>query len=274
MTQQIIVTGAGGMLGRAVVKAAHARDLNVVGIGGRIQIDVGFIDSVRAVLSRHTDPIVINCAGIVPPMASEGWRPALLQQAMWRANAYGPHHLSASAGRLIHVSTDCVFDGAIQDGEYTEASEPSAVGDYAESKLAGEVTQPPHLTIRGSFIGLGRRGLVRWILDQPEEGHIFGYQDWVWNGAYVNDFADAVVDLALKPSMTGLVHLAGPEVLTKGQLVEWLAGMLRPDITVEQGDGGHRRMVLASTRIAPILTPWYVMLGRLHDDYGRHPTGS
>ena len=267
MDEQIIVTGAGGMLGRAVLEAAHARDLNVVGLT-HADCDISDPDADQAAL--RDAPLIINCAGVVPPMGSEGF-PSGVPNRMWSVNARGPWTLAAVAARLVHISTDCVFDGAILEGEYTEESQPSATGNYAESKLAGEVTQPPHLTIRGSFIGLGRRGLVRWILDQPQGADVPGYQDWAWNGSYVGAFADRVVEMAIETSLTGLVHLPGPGVVSKGQLVYWLAKALRPDVNVYQRDAGHRRMVLGSDRIERIDTPWDEMIERLVDDH-RHDT--
>ena len=273
MNEQIIVTGAGGMLGRAVVKAAHARGLDVVALS-HAECDIGdalsSMSSVSAALRRYNAALIINCAGIVPPMGSEGF-PSGVANRMWSVNARGPGILAAVAARLVHISTDCVFDGAILGSEYTEESQPSATGNYAESKLAGEVTQPPHLTIRGSFIGLGRRGLVRWILDQPQGADVPGYQDWAWNGSYVGAFADRVVEMAIETSLTGLVHLPGPGVVSKGQLVYWLAKALRPDVNVYQRDAGHRRMVLGSDRIERIDTPWDEMIERLVDDH-RHDT--
>ncbi len=269
MDEQIIVTGAGGMLGRAVVKAAHARGLDVVALS-HAECDIGdalsSMSSVSAALCRYNAALIINCAGIVPSMGSDA-----VKNRMWRVNAGGPRLLAAVAGRLVHVSTDCVFNGAITKGAYDESDSPSPTGVYAETKLAGEIVTPSHLTIRGSFIGLGRRGLVRWILDQPQGADIPGYQNWAWNGSYVGRFADRVVELALESTLTGLVHLPGPEVLWKGTLVRSLASMLRPDLTVFQRDAVHRRMVLASNRIDGISTPWNDMMKELWDDYCHDP---
>jgi dTDP-4-dehydrorhamnose reductase len=273
MTQQVIVTGADGMLGRAVVKAAGAHGLDVVGLAGHAACDIGYIRLVETVLGRYDQPLVINCAGVVPPLGSETTVPDLLHAQMWRANAQGPHNLASHAGRLVHVSTDCVFDGRIEAGGYAEDALPSPVTFYGTSKLAGEVIREPHLTVRASFIGIGRRGLVRWILDQPQGADIPGFQDWVWNGWYVADFADRLVTLAQQARLTGLLHLPGPQILTKGLLVGWLAKALRPDLTVYQRDAGHRRMVLGSHRIVRSVMgdPWRTAIMRLQHDLRHDP---
>ena len=262
----VIVTGARGMLARAVVEAVKAKGVDVVALTHE-ECDVGDEAQVRRVFEGRND-LVINCAGVVPTSGEADD----LSARMWHANNDGPVHLAAHAGRLVHISTDCVFDGAITQGAYDEDDAPSPVGVYAETKFAGEITTIPHLTIRGSFIGLGAHGLVRWILSQPKGAQIPAYTNWWWNGSYVGTFADRVVELALLTSLTGLIHLPGPEVMPKGRLVRWLATELRPDLTVYDYESDHRRMVLSSHRTTPIITPWDQMLERLMDDHRNDPS--
>jgi dTDP-4-dehydrorhamnose reductase len=82
-----------------------------------------------------------------------------------------PHLLAracaAHGSRLIHISTDCVFDGA--KGSYQEDEPTNATDLYGRTKALGEVTGPGCLTLRTSIIGRelsGASGLVEWFLSR------------------------------------------------------------------------------------------------------------
>ncbi len=214
----IVVTGADGMLGRAVVKAIEASDYYraVRVVSGELDI------SHRGDVSRLTGATVINCAGIVRG------RDDITAKRMGQVNALAPHWLAAVAKRLIHVSTDCVFDGT--KGPYVESDEPTPAGHYGYSKLMGEIDYAPHLTVRTSFVGFGTRGLLRWLLDQPNGATIPGFRRWLWNGLYVETVARHLVRLLDDP-MTGILHIEGP-FISKYELLEMIAKAIRPDITV------------------------------------------
>ena len=182
MTDTIIVTGADGMLGRQVVRAGFQQRLAVIPLA-HSRCDITNVTQVGDHLRPHPDAVVINCAGIVRGQP-EGW--------MDNVNGRGPHVLARFAGRLVQVSTDCVFDGKLTgDTEgYTESSPATTSDRYSQTKLQGEVTDGPHLTVRGSFIGLGQFGLIRWLLDHPQGAEVPGYLNWYWNGSYVDAEAE------------------------------------------------------------------------------------
>ena len=127
-------------------------------------LEVGMPGSLERAFDLARPDLVLNCIGIVK-QKHEG------KQAIpsIRINALFPHELAAfcdSAGaKLIQVSTDCVFSG--HKGGRDETALPDPVDLYGRSKLLGEVTHPPHLTIRTSMIGreLGTAtGLLEWFL--------------------------------------------------------------------------------------------------------------
>ncbi len=262
----IIVTGAGGMLGKAVVEAAKAADLAVVGLT-HSELDITDARAVEETLSWHGPvKIVINCAGIV-----RGRRDVSDEAVEW-VNAIGPCYLSTAADRLVQVSTDCVFSGHLGPGgavpTYNELSPTSPADWYGETKLAGEVRVDPHVTVRGSFIGFDS-GLLAWFLSQPEEATVPGYTDHVWTGTYVADYADALVAIANDTSLTGLIHLVAPRT-TKAILLREIGDLLRPDIYVDAQtapDGPHH-LDLRATRVGlPHLPEWRFSLRRLARDH-------
>lgn len=260
----ILVTGADGMLGSAVVRAAEEGAIPVVGFS-KEALDITDGGQVGDALGRYPGAIVINCAGIVRG------RTDVDRSRMALVNSGGPHLLAIHAGRLLQVSTDSVFDGTITEGVYLEDSPPCPADYYGQSKLFGEVLGAPHLTVRVSFVGLGQRGLLHWLLSHPKGAEVLGFTNWLWNGWAVPSLANILLDLALAPpAVTGLIHLPGPDVVTKAWLLKEVARRVRPDLTIMEVEApvGHR-MVLMSQKLEQLelYHTWTQMLDRLEAQY-------
>lgn len=200
------IFGQSGMLGGAVVKAAlrrgHAVDSN--------QADL------EIVTPGHIHaPVVINCAGLVK---QRQYKPSRFMVV----NAVGPHRLAeacdASGARMIHVSTDCVFT---HSGPHCECDAPDSDDYYARSKLAGEVIRAPHLTIRTSFVGFGRHGLIADLLSGQT---VRASNRLLWSGHTVDTVADVLIGLA-ETGASGLLHMPG-EFQTRWELVQTMARYL------------------------------------------------
>lgn len=255
----IVVTGADGMLGRAVVKALQVEGQYVpVPFGSECDI------TAPTYLDRLSGMKVINCAGIV-----RGREDVSLQR-MGEVNALAPHMMAVSAKRLIHVSTDCVFDGS--KGPYVESDEPTPSDHYGMSKLIGEIDYAPHLTVRTSFVGFGKRGLLRWLLTQEHGATIPGFRRWLWNGLYVDTVARQLVRLLDDP-MTGIVHIEGPSI-SKYELLDMLAKAIRPDLIVSPSidiNTLDKNMILKSERMdwSELNNPlvWTEMIEEIKDYY-------
>ncbi len=247
----IIVTGAGGMLGQAVVRVA--RDIN---LGERLapfthaELDVTNLDRIEEAIALLPKPhTVINCAGIVRG------RGDVSDEEMRRVNAKAPLFLSMAADRLVQVSTDCVFSGDPADAPFDERSNGRPTDLYGKTKWQGEYFDPPDVTVRGSFIGF-EGGLLAWFLAQPKDATVPGYTDHWWSGGHVDQYAAGLLGIALDRSLTGIVHLVnqpaeGPHAdTTKYRVLCDLRDWLRPDIAVEptEGPDGPRHLILRSTR--------------------------
>ena len=254
----VVVTGARGMLGRAVVKALDASDYYRVLPYPSYAMDISDTTDIM----NLTGAKIINCAGIVRG------RDDLTAKRMGEVNALAPHMLAAVAKRLIHVSTDCVFDGT--KGPYVESDEPTPTDNYGMSKLMGEVEDGSALTVRTSFVGFGQRGLLRWLLDQPEGATVPGFRRWLWNGLYVGTLARQLVRLLDDP-MTGILHIEGP-IISKYRLLAMIAKEIRPDLHVSPSVSQDSNMILQSERFVwgdtPDTTFWWIdMIEELKADY-------
>lgn len=233
---KILLYGASGMLGSAVREELFRRDHSH--LAPRHRGGHSISDRVDVDLDLTWGPeVVINCAGVIPDAPG---RPAA-QDAdieMVLVNALGPQVLAQLCRergvRLVHVSTDCVFSGAAR-----RLLETTSVADtrdiYGRSKLVGETLGPiledRAVVVRTSFVG-PQHGLLRWLLDQAQAGHVNGYRSAWWTGSTVWEVARGIVDLAEDPTSHGIVHLATERVQRKHDVLVRLAEILHLNVAI------------------------------------------
>jgi dTDP-4-dehydrorhamnose reductase len=132
---KILVTGAGGMLGRAVVRHCRSHGDEVFAHDHK-SLDITRAESARAAFERERPEAVINCAAWTDVDGCE-----LDPARAFAANAHGPELLAAACrevgSQLITISTDYVFDGA-KEGFYTQRDDPRPSSVYGVAKLEGE----------------------------------------------------------------------------------------------------------------------------------------
>lgn len=247
---KLLVMGAGGTLGQAVQASARILGYDATGLT-RQECDIASAGDVRAAIGRAGPDVVINCAGALPD------RP-VAELAV--ANAAGPHVLAAECGaagvRLLHVSTDCVFSGMpfarYRRNSYRSTDTPDATEPYGRSKAYGEPAGDHVLVVRTSFIGLGRYGLLRHLLDAERDGHaVRGWRHSYWTGSSVHAVADALVAIAAGPVCGRPLHLATVRAWNKADVCRaliaglglrrvaftevdepWIDRTLTPDVTM------------------------------------------
>ena len=134
--KKIIVTGCNGQLGRAInQELAGNTEISIVNTDVA-ELDITSVDEVLALVREVKPYAIINCAAHTAVDACE----TDLDNA-YRINAIGPRNLGIAAtetgAKLIHVSTDYVFDGK-GTRPYVEFDTPNPQGAYGKTKLAGE----------------------------------------------------------------------------------------------------------------------------------------
>jgi dTDP-4-dehydrorhamnose reductase len=163
---RIVVTGAAGQLGTAVVQQYQGRAEIIPAL--RRTLDIGDTAAVEAFLARERPDAVVNCAAYNDVDGAEDHPSDAL-----RVNALAVRALAratAAAGAVfVHYGTDFVFDG-FGDRPYTEEDEPAPQSVYACSKLLGEwfaADCPRHYVLRveSLFGGSQRRSSVDRIAD-------------------------------------------------------------------------------------------------------------
>ncbi|PRC92708.1 dTDP-4-dehydrorhamnose reductase family protein [Solimicrobium silvestre] len=248
---KVLVLGISGMLGNAVFRLLSSNsDLMVHGTSRTSAVVKYFSDGVKEKIICGVDvessdglvklfasvkpDVVINCIGLVKQLAE-----AKDVLSAIPINTLLPHrlaHLCAVAqARLVHISTDCVFDG--QRGNYVEQDKSDAEDLYGKSKFLGEVDYPHAITLRTSIIGHelnGAHSLVNWFLKQ--EGGIKGYTRAIFSGLPTVELARVINDFVLpNPQLSGLYHVSA-EPISKYDLLKLISAEYGKQIDIAADD--------------------------------------
>jgi len=151
---KILILGSTGMLGHMVKQYFMENNYEVV-CTTRNPDDLNYFDvmenikGIENIINNNKPDVIINCIGILNEDAEENHDKAVL------VNSFLPHYLDrlsvTNNFKLVHVSTDCVFDG--EKGEYTEESFKDAKSFYGKSKALGEIANNRNVTLRTSIVG-------------------------------------------------------------------------------------------------------------------------
>lgn len=225
---RILVTGASGLLGlNFCLTFADAHQITGVTHSNTLRdppfqtftYDLSSPDSITSLISDHRPQLVIHCAAMANVDACEK-QPDLAM----RINAEVPGELATTCCKkdikLIHISTDAVFDGL--RGDYSEEDETNPLSVYAASKLAGEkeiiTNYHQALIARVNFYGFslsGSRSLAEFFLDRLSSGQpVNGFVDVMFCPLYVLDLAEVLMEMVNK-DLSGLYHVVSPEHLSK-----------------------------------------------------------
>lgn len=208
MKQKILVVGAGGQLGRELQRTVAA-DVDCVAVT-RAQLDIADAEAVAACVAAATPQLVVNAAAYTAVDKAES-EPA----AAHRGNATGPETLARACAahgiRLIHISTDFVFDGSASR-PYPPEAPAAPLGEYGRSKYAGEVAVqgalPDALILRtgwvySSFGGNFVKTMLRLMGERDELGVV---TDQVGTPTWAHGLAEAVWAAASRPQLRGIYH--------------------------------------------------------------------
>ncbi len=279
---RILVLGASGMLGSAVLRVMSERDefsvygtlrssnpsLQAIVKQGKLihGIHADQPDSLVSAFMQCQPEIVINCVGLVKQLSgSEDPLEAI------PINSLLPHRLARlcklAKARLVHISTDCVFSG--RRGNYSEADLPDAIDVYGRSKLLGEVHYPHSVTLRTSIIGheLGSaHGLIDWFLAQ--QGSVKGYTDAVFSGLPTCELARVIRDFVIpNTELSGLYHVAA-EPISKYDLLQLVNRDYDKALKIEPDDKVKINRSLNASRFREytgyVASSWPELISQMH----------
>jgi dTDP-4-dehydrorhamnose reductase len=206
---KIAIIGAGGRLGAALARE-YSRDFEVTSFA-RSQLDLGQLNRVRSALAETKFDLLINCAALTNVDYCESHR-----EEAFQVNAEGPGLLAEIANeksaKLVHFSTDYVFDGKKSD-PYTEEDKAVSLSVYGESKLEGErrvlEVSSQHLVVRLSWVfGPDKPSFIDQIIQRAREDDVVtAVADKFSAPTYTIDVV-SWLRLAIDKNANGILHLA------------------------------------------------------------------
>jgi dTDP-4-dehydrorhamnose reductase len=152
--------------------------------------------------------------------------------------------VAAQGARLIHVSTDLVFDG--EHAPYGEEDEPRPVSDYGRAKLEAERLVTDGLIVRTSLL-YGKPGPQEALAARTD---VVFHEDEIRCPTHVADLAAALLELAAL-DVTGVLHVAGPDAVSRLELARLLGA--RDPKGAPTPPGRARNVALDSSRAASLL---------------------
>lgn len=238
---RIIVTGATGFLGRAVVEAAQRRGHDVLAVGGKntlylsepvrfLQMNLCDEVKLQSLMLEEFPHAVINCAGLTKVQDCES-----NQELATQLNEHLPKKLAQLCfhvgGKLIHFSTDMVFDG--RTGKYGHTDQPRPLNTYASTKAAGEVAvlnygREHSAVVRTSVLNgnsfTGQFSLHERLFQEWATGKVSSlYTDEIRQPVSYSNLADVAVELCERTTLNGVYHWAGLDALSRYSIGQKIA---------------------------------------------------
>jgi dTDP-4-dehydrorhamnose reductase len=225
---RFLVTGASGLLGlNFCVQAASAHEVsgivNSVSLKNApfqvIQHNLEDHKVFRSLIDSCKPEVIIHCAAMANIDNCESQ-----PQLAFQINADLPAGIARQSRelgiKLVHISTDAVFDGI--KGDYSESDPPNPVGVYTKTKLAGEnlvlSENPDALIARVNFYGYsisGSRSLSEFFLKNlRDQKPMMGFTDVRFNPLLVNHLVDLLLEMTAC-NLKGIYHTLSSETLTK-----------------------------------------------------------
>lgn len=274
---RVLLLGGSGQLGRCL-RDRRPGDWELLAPESA-QLDIRDRLAVDAAVARARPGLIVNAAAYNQVDQAES------DPASARAvNADGPRFLAEAAARagarLVHVSTDYVFDG-LSGRPYTETDAARPLNAYGASKLLGEQAVlralPTAVIVRTAWLySEYGRNFVKTILDRARAGQALSVvDDQTGSPTYAGDLAQAIVGLGRLPDAGGgIYHYSGRDVLSWyafARRIVQLAGCESASLTPRSSSSGHgvaarpRYSVLSCARIRSCgIAPRSVETGLAH----------
>lgn len=276
---KVLVLGAGGLIGHKlfqllrsdteVYAALHHTSAHPLFGGSNIfsGIDVLEFDRLTQLIGDVNADVILNCVGITKR------NPNINDLELTIAtNAHFPHRLASWAKtnkkRVIHFSTDCVFDGTA--GPYSEHCNTTALDIYGKTKALGEIDYPHTLTVRSSFIGRelkAKTELLEWALSCRGKT-IRGFDKAYYSGVSTICMARVIKRIIVEhQNLSGLYQLATDKPISKLALLNQINHSFQLGMKIETDSSFETRPTLIGTRLKSAINlaipSWKDMLDEL-----------
>lgn len=266
--ERILILGVTGMLGHILFKEMYKNaNFEVFGTTRRKSglekyfleaeferirdnVDADNFETVIRAIAAVQPTIIINCIGIIKQLPiSEDSLTAIT------VNAQLPHRISLVArsanARLIHISTDCVFNG--KKSNYTEKDPSNAEDLYGRTKFLGEVAYPHCITLRTSIIGHELKtnfSLIDWFMSQANE--IKGFTKAIYTGFSTLEMVNIISNYVIPDKTLNGLYQVSSDPISKYDLLNIIKDIYKKDIQINKYDDFVLNRSLDSTKFKNI----------------------
>ncbi|MDX2127522.1 MAG: dTDP-4-dehydrorhamnose reductase [Chloroherpetonaceae bacterium] len=241
MYKRILITGANGLLGQKLtdafsndrtydllVTARQENAYNQTSSFGYMTLDLCQRGDVKELIWNYSPDVIINAAAFTDVDGAERDK-----ENSWKANVTSVENLIAAArlvgAKLVHVSTDYVFDG--KSGPYDEVSLPNPLSYYGKGKLASEnavrAANDNWIIVRTMVVyGIAekvKKNFAIWLAQKLGNGEpVTIVDDQIGNATLADDLARGIYEL-VNQNRKGLYHISGPEIISRYEFAKLLA---------------------------------------------------
>lgn len=231
---KILITGANGLLGQAVITVlSRESDFELILTSvepesfveteyshSYEQLDITIKNNVKNTVKKYKPDIIINCAAFTDVDKSETER-----ELCWKLNVDAVKNLiiasRISDSKIIHISTDYIFDG--KNGPYSEDSKPNPISFYGRSKLASEnalTTSGIDFVILRTIVlyGIGikvKSNFALWLINELSMNKPVNIvTDQTGNATISDDLAYGILKCA-EQDVYGIYNIAGKDIISR-----------------------------------------------------------
>ncbi len=249
MSKKILITGSNGLLGQKLVLALRnhheilATSVGVCRMNNQngfnyLNLDITNQRAVREIVSDFQPDAIINAAAMTNVDACE-FNHELCDKINVHAVQYLADACAEVEARLVHISTDFIFDG--EEGPYKEENQANPLCYYGLSKWKSEQILQKHscdwvilrtIIVYGTSDNLSRQNIVLWAREALKKQEPFNVVDDQYRSpTLAEDLAQACV-LALEKKALGVYNISGKDIMSIFEMVERMADFYKFDKSI------------------------------------------
>jgi dTDP-4-dehydrorhamnose reductase len=239
---RILITGASGFLGHNLLRGLCDRHELFAGFHAHhpavweckpVVLDITNFDELAAQLDAIKPEVVVHAAAMAQPDECER-EPKRAHDVIVAGTRHIAEACRRISARLIHISTDLVFDG--KRGRYTEEDEVKGIGVYSRAKIEAEqivrTIAPSGIILRVALLyGLGNAshpGSLANTIRSWRQGKVLTfYTDQYRTPTFAPQVCQAVAKFLEHPQISGVFHLGGAERISRFEFAAILAEQAR-----------------------------------------------
>jgi len=242
MKKKILILGINGMLGSMVFD--YFLNNKIYEVYGTTRKEFDVENNNYDIIEEIYPDYIINCIGMIKPYIDENNIDSIKRAI--DINSIFPLKLKDTTDKnikVIQIATDCVYNGKIDIMEsYNEYSIKNAEDIYGKSKLLGEIKSDNFIILRCSILGpeLEKReksSLFNWVMSQPKNSEINGFDNHLWNGITTLQFAKICEEITSSDVYLNskIQHIVPKDSITKYKLLNLICEIFnRKDIKINK----------------------------------------